>query len=404
MARVFVPDNFFWGAALSAYQTEGGNFNSDWSRWEKKKKLNPCGDACRHYEFYENDFKLARNLNLNSLRFSLEWSRLCPGPKDFSQNELEHYCKVMTALAAARLTPIITLHHFTNPVWFVQKGGWLKASNIDYFLHYVRTAVKAFKEHCFFWFVFNEPMVYVYNGFMTGRWPPGARSLGDVYRVMENITRAYTIAREEIKAIYAINNLPVPQVSITKHMRSFMPCDKTSRVEAFFARFRDRNFNMAFLGPLAKAGKLDFIGVNYYCRDYIKKGSLYGRDCLADHHIERKNALGWNVAPEALYDLLVRLSFFELPIIVSENGTAEKYNDHYEHFLLAHLKSVGLAIQKGIDVRGYFWWSLLDNFEWDLGFTPRFGLCEVNYKTYERKIRPFALTYAKICKEGVINV
>jgi beta-glucosidase len=402
--QVNTAKDFLWGASLSSYQTEGNNFNADWFEWEKKNKLEPCGAACNHYELYEKDFDLAKNLNCNALRISLEWSRLYPTQKYFAQNELEHYCAVLDALLIRKIKPVVTLHHFTNPIWFIKKGGWLKAGNIEYFLDYVRTVVKALRDRCDCWITFNEPMVYVYNGFMTGRWPPGLKSMRDVYRVIGNITSAHIAAYEEMKAIYSSCNMPKPQISIAKHMRDFAPCSQSPYTGNFLAKFRDRNFNMAFISPLTKARKLDFIGINYYCREYIKGGSLFGRECNADHHIERRNALGWNVAPDGLYNLLLRASIFNLPIMITENGTAEKFNDHYESFLLDHLRSVGRAINKGVDVRGYFWWSLIDNFEWDLGFSPRFGLYEVDYKTNERKVRPFARAYAKICAKGAIDI
>jgi len=399
-----LPDNFLWGASLSAYQSEGGNFTCDWYEWEKKRKLTLCGDAARHYQMYKDDFKLASGLSLNSLRISLEWSRLYPDCNEFSLKELDHYRNVLDSLLKLHITPMVTLHHFTNPLWFMRKGGWRKSSNVDYFLDYVRTVVKALKDYCSFWLVFNEPMVYVYNGYISGHWPPGSRSLRDVYAVMENITKAYIEAYDEIKLIYRLGTLPAPQISIAKHMRDFAPCEQGGPAAKFFAKFRDRNFNMAFIGPLSRLGKLDFIGLNYYCRDYVKGGSLLGSSCLVDHHINRRNALGWHMSPEGMYDLLLRCGIFGLPVVITENGTAEKFNDHYEYFLLSHLKAMARAREKGVDIRGYFWWSLIDNFEWDLGFEPRFGLYEVDYKSYARKVRPFAVTYARICKANEIEI
>jgi beta-glucosidase len=271
-------------------------------------------------------------------------------------------------------------------------------------LAYVKKTVEALKSKVNYWLVFNEPLVYTYKGYLEAAWPPGRNSLNETLTVVSNMINAYYAAYEEIKNIYKKSGLAAPKISFAKHMRVFSPCPKAGRIGKFFAHFRDRNFNWPLFKPLVKNGCIDFIAVNYYCREYVGGGSLFGKECLRDHHIERKNFLGWNVYPDGLYELLAKLKHFGLPIIITENGTAEKYNDVYYYFLVSHLKQVARAIEAGIDVRGYYWWSLMDNFEWDKGFAPRFGLCEINYKTFERKLRPFAFDYGKICKEGILRV
>jgi beta-glucosidase len=149
---------------------------------------------------------------------------------------------------------------------------------------------------------------------------------------------------------------------------------------------------------------LDFIALNYYCKEYTKFKGLLGDECSHDFHKERKNYLGWHVYPQGLYRILISLNKFSLPILVTENGTAEDKQHFYEDYMMTHLKSLGQAIQKGVNVIGYLWWSLIDNFEWDKGFGPRFGLAEVDYTSFERKIRPFAYKYAKICKENKLEI
>ncbi|MBN1913747.1 MAG: glycoside hydrolase family 1 protein, partial [Candidatus Omnitrophica bacterium] len=159
------PDGFFFGAATSAYQVEGNNLNSDWWQWERASGLKEtCGDACRHYELYREDFALARSLNHNAHRFSVEWSRIEPREGEFNEEEIGHYRRVIASLKENSLEPIVTLHHFTNPLWFARMGGWKKKGNVRFFLRYVEKIASALGASVRYWVTINEPMVYVYYG------------------------------------------------------------------------------------------------------------------------------------------------------------------------------------------------------------------------------------------------
>lgn len=399
---VSLPPSFLWGAALSSYQTEGENYNCDWWIWEKQKKLTPAGKACQHYQLFEEDFKLARQLNLNSLRISLEWSRIFSDSQNIIQEELAHYVRVVEVLNQLKIKPVVTLHHFTNPLWFVKSGGWGKTKNIDFFLKFLNVTVKALKENVDYWVILNEPLVYIYNSFIRGIWPPGEKSLIDAKKVLNNLICAYVIGYQEIKKIYC--GLPV-NVSLAKHIRVFYPCPEFPYVlNKLAASFRNKIFNISLIDYLANKHCLDFIGVNYYCKEYVKFKGLVGDECGHDYHNGVKNNLDWYIDTEGFYSALLNLKRFNLPVVITENGTSDNSNTAYEGYLKEHLKSIGLAMQSGVNVQGYFWWSLLDNFEWDKGFHPRFGLVEVNYENYARKIKPFALTYAKICKDNMITI
>ncbi|MDP2923676.1 MAG: family 1 glycosylhydrolase [Candidatus Omnitrophota bacterium] len=398
------PSSFLWGAALSSYQTEGENFNTDWYLWEKKRELEPAARASNHYHLFENDFELAKELNFNCLRLSVEWARICPRYHIYSEKEFGHYKEVIGTLLSLNLKPIVNLHHFTNPIWFSERGGWLSSKNIDFFLHYLKKVVESFKTEVEYWLIFNEPLVYIYNSFVLGIWPPGRRSLIEAKKVLDNIISAYRVGYQEIKNIYS-GNSTTAKVSFSKHMRIFSPCPTfNTGLNNFSAFLRDGIFNFRILDHLCKKGYLDFIAMNYYCKEYVKFKGLFGVGCDHGYHQERKNYLNWYVYPKGLYEFLIRLKRYNLPIIIMENGTAEKQNILYEDYLISHLKSVAKAISAGVNVQGYLWWSLIDNFEWHEGFGPRFGLIEVNYRDFSRKIRPFALTYAKICKENRLEI
>lgn len=395
------PQSFFWGASLSSYQTEGNNTNTDWYEWEKLKKLEPAGSASNHYFLFKEDFILASQLNLNSIRISFEWARLFSEDQLFKE-QLKHYQLVIDTLLELNLEPFVTLHHFTNPSWFIKKGGWSVPKNIDFFLKYLSEIVSIFKDKVKYWLIFNEPLVYVYNGFVIGIWPPGKTSISDAKKVLRNLKDAYIEGYKEIKRIYSNN---ISYVSISKHLRFFCGCPYFNfGLNSLSAKIRDRVFNFSLLEEMYKKRVLDFISVNYYCKEYTKFSGLYGKECSHTNHSERKNYLNWYIYPEGLYIFLTKLKKFKLPIIITENGTAENSDAFYRDYLISHLKSVAKAIEEKIDIKGYFWWSLIDNYEWEKGFSPRFGLIEVDYKTFERKIKPFALLYSKICRENAFVV
>jgi len=402
--QVEFPSSFLWGAAISSYQCEGGNYNCDWHSWEKEKGLEQAGLACDHYRLFEEDFRLAKELNLNALRFSVEWARICPHVSEFLQQELEHYCRVADSLCKLDIKPIVTLHHFTNPSWFSQSRGWVHSSNVEFFLAYLRRVVESLKDKVDTWIIFNEPLVYIYNGFIQGIWPPGEKSLRAAAKVLDNIKSAYVAGYQEIKRIYRGSGIE-PKVSIAKNIRVFSGCpDLGFALNSLSAFARSRSFNFWILDYFYRKSCLHFVALNYYCREYTKFKGLLGRECRHKNHKQRRNYLGWSVYPQGFYDILVKLKKFGLPVIVTENGTAEDQDYFYENFLTGHLRSLAKAFSDGVDIAGYLWWSLLDNFEWDKGFGPRFGLIEVDYSDFKRRVKPFAHTYAEVCRHNRVNI
>ena len=173
---IIFPQHFLWGAAASSYQVEGDNVNSDWWRWEKLAGKENSGRACRHYEFYEEDFDLAKSLNHNAHRLSIEWSRIEPEEGKFSQEELKHYIDVILSLRSRNIEPIVTLHHFTNPVWFADSGGWKSRRAVSRFLAYCDFVTRSLAKHVHYWITINEPTVYISHGYLIGAWPPQVKS------------------------------------------------------------------------------------------------------------------------------------------------------------------------------------------------------------------------------------
>jgi len=402
------PQGFLWGAATSAYQVEGNNTNSDWWAWEKALSLKEVsGGACRHYEFYRQDFDLAKSLNHNAHRLSLEWSRIEPEEGKFSSQELEHYTDVILSLKERNLEPIITLHHFSNPLWFAKLGGWQNRKASDYFLRFVEQVVKRFSNQVRYWVTINEPLVYVYHAYILGVWPPQAKSLLKARRVEKNLVTAHIKAYKLIHSIYRNNKLIQPSISIAKNMPAFVACrpDIKDRLSTYL---RNRLFNFNLLDKLMRYRCLDFIGVNYYSRTLIEVEKWGLRNLMADvcrnnHHPLPKNSMGWDIYPQGLYNLLLKLKKYNLPIIILENGICTDDDKLRWDFIEQHLKNLHLAMERGVNVAGYIYWSLIDNYEWDKGFAPRFGLIEVDYNTYQRTVRESAKKFSLVSKTGRLD-
>jgi beta-glucosidase len=406
------PKNFLWGAATSSYQVEGGNRNSDWWRWEKLAGKTTSGEACRHYELYEQDFDIAKNLNHNAHRFSIEWSRIEPREGKFSQKELRHYIDVLSALKRRGIEPIVTLHHFTNPLWFAKSGGWENQKSIERYLRYVNFTVRALAKHVRYWITINEPTIFISHAYMLGVWPPQEKSLLKAAYVEEHLALSHVKAYHLIHRIYREMKFNKPSVSIAQNVMAFVPCRQTLR-NRLAAYLRANVYNIGFLerismGNFLKRMPLDFIGINYYSRQVVALKKLGAENlamdvCEKKHHRIQKNSLGWDIYPKGLYEVLLSLKKYNLPVMITENGICTKDDNQRWKYIYDHLKYIHRAMKRGVKVTGYLYWSLIDNFEWDKGFTPRFGIVGINYKTCKRIVRKSARNFAKVCRTGILK-
>ncbi len=402
------PGNFLWGSATSSYQVEGNNSNADWWEWEKRVGLaHTSGSACRHYELYPQDFDLLGQLGHNAHRLSIEWSRVEPKEGEFSAEETQHYVNVIGQLKSRGIEPLVTLNHFTIPLWLAHSGGWLRRDACESFLRYVKHIVQALSGQARYWITINEPMVYVYHGYILGDWPPQERSLCKAWKIGATFKNAHVKAYYAIKDIYRKSNLPAPYISFAKNMQAFVPC--TDRLRDKFAVYlRDKLYNTLFLDEVYRHKAIDFIGINYYTRSLVEVQkprfmNLLLDECQKNHHPLKKNSLNWDIYPEGLYDTLLKVKRYNLPVIITENGICTADDNLRWEFIRAHLFSLHRAMQAGVKVSGYIYWSLMDNFEWDKGFGPRFGLVDVDYNTYQRKIRESARRFALVCKNGTLE-
>lgn len=417
------PKDFLWGAATSSHQSEGNNTNNDWWQWEQHIPLKMhSGQACDEWNRFEDDFKLAGALGFTAHRFSLEWSRIQPSPGQFDTLALEHYRQMVLSLRSKGIEPIVTLNHFTIPLWLVSQGGWFSKNSPELFAQYVQKATEALGSDVHYWITLNEPAVYTYKSYMIGQWPPGEKSTKKAFKVVQNLAKAHVLAYGKIKEVYAQKGWNEPMVGIAQQVLIFAPCSKLSLWDRLSAKLRDQVINHLFVQALIrgkakvfgvfsmrlpKARTLDFIGLNYYTREYVRNrgfllSNILGSECVLEKPLIKKNCLGWEIYPQGLYTFLKAFSKYKLPILISENGICTNDDTQRSEFIVEHLKAVALAIKEGAPVIGYLYWSLLDNYEWAEGFAPRFGLIEVDYTTQARKIRESARKFEKIIRSGTL--
>jgi beta-glucosidase len=397
------PEGFLWGAATSSHQVEGFNTNNDWCLWEQQGKTKePSGPAARHYELFEQDFQLARALGHNAHRFSIEWSRIEPQEDGFDEKAIQHYRYVVRSLRQKSMEPIVTLHHFTHPQWFSKQGGWLNPQAPFWFARYAQKMAEVLGGEVLYWVTVNEPLVLAYYGYLTGIWPPGAKSIQHTWQVVSQLIKSHTMAYARIHHVYRRQGWPAPKVGVAQNLMVFKVCPKTNNLWCRLGVFlRHRLFNLHFLEKTQS--KMDFIGVNYYAREYISNDrqlsyGLFGGKCNKVHgHVGHVNCLFWDSCPEGFFEVLGWLKKFKKPILITENGTCEENDELRWQFIKDHLKQLEKAIDAQIPVFGYLYWSLIDNFEWHHGFGPRFGLMEVNYQTFERTPRESAFRFREVC-------
>ena len=399
------PRGFLWGAATSAQQVEGGITGNDWADWERAGKVPPSGAAADHYHRFREDFDLAASLGHNAHRFSLEWSRIEPEEGKYSAEALEHYGEVFEALAARGITPVVTLLHYTLPHWLAAKGGWENPQIERHYLRYVTRVMAEFGAHARWWVTINEPVVQVFKGWLLGQWPPGKRDdFATGLSVIRHMLRCHVLAYHAIHERRAD-----AMVSVAKHVLAFTPCNPKRFRDRLSVRFREFVFNQLFVDALHRgtlrvpglfwerlpAGRtLDYIGLNYYTRDFVHNSGfdipgLVGGSCPLDHHehIGKRNALGWEVYPEGLAHFLKLFARYKLPILITENGVPAATDEDRWTFIYMHLWQVARALDEEVKVVGYLYWSLLDNYEWADGYQARFGLVGVDFATQKRTVR-----------------
>lgn len=395
------PKGFLWGTATSAHQVEGGNDKNDWWEWEQRGRVagdQKSGLACDHWNRYEQDFNFLTQMHNNAHRLSIEWSRIQPKSDGWDYGALEHYRLVLKALKQRNMKTMVTLHHFTNPLWFAKTGGWERSDSPKLFARYASLLARELGSLVDFWVTINEPMIFVSKGWWQASWPPGKRSALAAYRALENLESAHIAAYEAIHREHK-----KARVGIAQNVVSLELYRKHSLLDNAFIRWLDLFWNHRFFNHTI--GYHDFIGVNYYFHYRLKRFRFKQVNWFIDIHQEQRDAsdIGWEMYAPGINEVLLDLKAYNLPIYVTENGIGTD-NDHRRvRYLISYLKEVYHAIKSGVDVRGYFYWSLLDNFEWEKGFGPRFGLAQVDFKSQRRTLKPSGKIFGQIAHANAIE-
>ncbi len=420
------PPHFLWGAATAAQQVEGQNFNSDWSAWEQLPGKIKHGDssrlACDWWGGrWREDFDRARALGMNAQRISIEWARVEPVEGEWDGAALARYREMIEGLIARGMEPFVTLHHFTLPQWVANRGGFENPRCPPWLARWANRAVSELGDRVRYWITLNEPNVYALQCYLRGVWLAQEKDLAAYLRVTANLIRSHAAMYHAIKRVQ-----PEAQVSYAHHWRLFEPYRPASPLDRLAAALRSRILHDLCLAAITEGrlipplgwnqsipearGTQDYIAVNYYFQEYTAfdptaTGDGFGQSVL-DPDVNRLKAYlesAGNLRPDALRRLLVRLARYHMPIYITENGLVETDRDDQTRYMVTHLKAIHQAIGQGADVRGYFWWSLLDNFEWSEGYTPRFGLYRMDLPSQQRQPKPAAEVYAEMIRSNAIS-
>lgn len=427
-APLHFPEGFRWGISVSAYQVEGDDTNAQWHRWEETGHVVPAGGrsglACDWWCHAERDFDLAQSLGLNAMCLTIEWSRVEPRPGEWDVAAVARYREMLQGQRERGIEPLVTLHHFSHPLWFEDRGGFLSSDAVERFERWAAFAVEQFGDLCDFWCTMNEPNVYSVFGYQLGVFPPGRRGdLRGTIRVQATMARAHAAA---YRAIHRAQ--PNARVGWAHLFNLFDPKRPGHPLDRFVAAVSDRSFNAffpralrtgqalfpfnLFAGDLREVrGAYDYVGIDVYARDVMSfdlgnPTELFGRRqpapgaLLGDGGMDSPHG---EVYPQGIARVVRRVAALGKPIYVTENGVADAADRLRPWVLVEAARAMHEVLEEGYDLRGYYHWTLADNFEWNLGWTLRFGLAELDIATQERTLRPSGRLYAEMAHANALT-
>jgi beta-glucosidase len=421
LKTLYFPPGFLWGTATSSHQVEGQNTNNNWWKWEQEAGRivggQKSGLACNWWGGrWQEDFDRAAESGQNAHRLSIEWSRVQPAPDKWDKEAIFCYRQIIEGLKKRGLEPMVTLHHFTDPLWISDIGGWENLRTPQYFGIYARKMAQAFQDIVRFWCTINEPNVYAYSGYLTGAFPPGKKDIQSAFKVMANLVRGHSVAYHNIHEV-----APQSLVGIALNYRGMKPASPHSPCDCWVARAHSQMFNDFFPYALRSgilnflfyrqnisqaAQTQDFLGINYYTCDLVAFALWAIRDLFGQHFYPPDSELSENKfiahRPEGMFESLQWAKRFAVPLIVTENGVEDSQDKLRPRYLVEHITQTWRAIQAGLPVQGYFHWSLLDNFEWERGWTQRFGLWGLDVNSQTRYKRQSVDIYTSICRQNAV--
>ncbi len=401
------PKGFLWGTSTAAYQIEG-NIINDWS----SNGLD-AGLASNGVKLYKQDIERMKYLGNNSYRFSVEWANIEPEKGKYNIEAINYYKGLLKELKRNNIKPMVTLHHFTNPVWVAKNGGWENPQTVDYFNDFVKFTVNHLKDDVELWITINEPNVYAFKAYDAGEFPPYKKERETAIKVMGHLLKAHA---KSYRTIHKIDTNA--KVSFANHIALLEPLNKLNPVDHIMVYFQNKVFNLSYWDSILTGeinidipgikgfkekynydlkNSLDFVAVNYYTRWLVNSSGEQITALNAD-----KNDLGWEIYPNGLFKSLKIADKYakklNIPIYITENGIDDTSDIKRSKYIVNHAYSVWKAIKQGINVKSYMYWSLMDNFEWAEKYKPKFGLY-----TIDREIRKSALTYKSISENNSIS-
>ncbi|HQV28738.1 MAG TPA: glycoside hydrolase family 1 protein [Thermoflexales bacterium] len=421
---LYFPKGFKWGTASAAHQVEGNNTNSQWWAWEQLPGKIANGDksglACDWWNNAEADFDRMVDMGLNAHRLSIEWSRIEPRDGVFDEAAIERYRAILLGLRRRGIEPMVTLHHFSNPIWLEDRGGWIEEQVVvPRFARFVRKVVRSMGDLCDLWCTLNEPNIYALMGYLAyGRMPPGrSGEIDSTVAVVRNMLLAHGAAYQALHEEQAL-----ARVGIAHHMRLFQPLRPANPFDNVMSRVFGSVFNQGILDAVTKGrwnwllrrgattsaralrGTLDWIGLNYYSRERVSFAprspeTLYGKIQFTPGAELSDFGYG-EIHPDGMTPLIRKLAHFGLPIYITENGIPDADDDQRPGFLLQHLQTLWRVTQFNWRISGYYHWSFVDNFEWGEGFRMKFGLYAMDPATQERTLRRSGMLMREIARTG----
>ncbi len=384
------PEGFEWGTATAAHQIEGGNTNNDWWDWEHDPASGckeSSGDACDSLHRWPEDVDLVASMGLGAYRFSLEWSRIEPAEGEWSLAALDHYRRICARLVGAGICPTVTFHHFTTPRWLAARGGWEAPDAPERFARYVARATAHLGDLIGRACTINEPNVVAVLGYTMGWYPPGLKDeYARHFAVNEAFVRAHRLAVDELRS--GPGQFPV---GLCLSMEEMVAAEGGEGTRDAAEEILENTF-------LRATGGDDFVGVQCYDRQVLgPEGPVPPPEGA------RLTQLGYEFWPQVVpYTVRRAAAVTGIPVVVTENGLATEHDTERIEFLHAALRGLHDCIAEGVDVRGYYVWSLLDNFEWHEGFAPKLGLYGVDRQTFERRPKPSSLWYGSVARANAL--
>jgi beta-glucosidase len=405
LVTVEIPKNLPLGVGIAAHQNEGldknGNYPpNDWITAENQELVPPVGDAVGFYLHYKRDVDLAEELGVQIFRLSIEWSRIEPEKGKFNEEALAHYAEMLRYIKEKNMQVILTLAHFTLPAWLAEEDGWLNPNFYNYFNRFIEYIYPAFQEYVDFWVTVNEPSNWALQAYFRGHYPPFKSNAILSLKVLNNIVRTH---RDAFKTIKLLSDGKA-QIGLAINIPYSEPYNPSSILDRASSKFIYWLGQARFINKLI--GYMDFFGLNYY--SYVRLRFKPGGELLGiaeEYGVTREiegwmetSDLGWAINPEGLYEILTRLGRYNLPIIITENGVADNRQDDQVRcrFLKQHIHAVIEAMKKGINVIGYCYWTLVDNYEWQDGWDQKFGLHALD-SNGDRIARASAKLFTQMC-------